>query len=272
MLSSPADRVGRHVLRAVLHAYDKVSSGHRSAREAVHKVLETGKLTSWPAPVNRAHGTVIKNAGSDRHVLQGLPGGADQDVIAESVAQLKQLYGWHESSLSGIGGGRARSARLPVGGADRLREIIERGWVFSWLILTRLCCPALFLAIRFSTALPGFFHREVAARHLRGLRQFRHSGERSDLLQSVATRSSSRRPPRAEGDRRLGMALVMNQNFRMQAITRALLLLPFNRSHGAQHRGVAVDLRPGPRLFNRVLVESGLATRGVSWLGIRPWR
>jgi len=65
----------------------------------------------------------------------------------------------------------------------------------------------------------------------------------------------------------LGMALVMNQNFRMKALTRAMLLLPFIVPTVLSTVAWQWILDPGMGLFNRLLVVSGLATTGPSWLG-----
>jgi multiple sugar transport system permease protein len=65
----------------------------------------------------------------------------------------------------------------------------------------------------------------------------------------------------------LGMALVMNQNFRLKALTRALLLLPFVVPTVLSTVAWQWILDPGMGLINRMLVVSGLATTGPSWLG-----
>ena len=69
----------------------------------------------------------------------------------------------------------------------------------------------------------------------------------------------------------LAMALVMNQDFRMKAVTRAMLLLPFIVPTVLSTVAWQWILDPGMGLFNRLLVVSGLATTGPSWLGTRPW-
>jgi multiple sugar transport system permease protein len=65
----------------------------------------------------------------------------------------------------------------------------------------------------------------------------------------------------------LAMALVMNQNFRFKAITRALLLLPFIVPTVLSTVAWQWIYDPGLGLFNRLLVVTGLMTTGVSWLG-----
>jgi multiple sugar transport system permease protein len=63
------------------------------------------------------------------------------------------------------------------------------------------------------------------------------------------------------------MALVMNQNFKMKAFTRAALLLPFIVPTVLSTVAWQWILDPGMGLFNRLLVVSGLAKTGPSWLG-----
>ena len=63
------------------------------------------------------------------------------------------------------------------------------------------------------------------------------------------------------------MALVMNQSFRMKSIARAMLLLPFIVPTVLSTVAWQWILDPGMGLFNRLLVVSGLATTGPSWLG-----
>jgi multiple sugar transport system permease protein len=69
----------------------------------------------------------------------------------------------------------------------------------------------------------------------------------------------------------LGMALVMNQNFRFKAITRALLLLPFIVPTVLSTVGWQWIFDPGIGLFNRLLVGSGLMKVGPPWLGTPGW-
>jgi len=77
-----------------LHAFDKVSEWDIEPRvKPFQKVLETGKLTSWPAPANRAHGTVINRWVVIDMFSKACLGAATKTVIAEAVAQLKSIYG-----------------------------------------------------------------------------------------------------------------------------------------------------------------------------------
>jgi multiple sugar transport system permease protein len=65
----------------------------------------------------------------------------------------------------------------------------------------------------------------------------------------------------------LGMALVMNQSFKMKAVARAALLLPFIVPTVLSTVAWQWILDPGMGLFNRLLMVTGLAERGPSWLG-----
>ena len=65
----------------------------------------------------------------------------------------------------------------------------------------------------------------------------------------------------------LAMALVMNQDFRMKALTRALLLLPFIVPTVLSTVAWQWIFDPGMGLFNRLLMISGLVKTGPSWLG-----
>jgi multiple sugar transport system permease protein len=63
------------------------------------------------------------------------------------------------------------------------------------------------------------------------------------------------------------MALVMNQDFKMKAFTRAMLLLPFIVPTVLSTVAWQWIFDPGMGLFNRLLMISGLAKTGPSWLG-----
>jgi len=65
----------------------------------------------------------------------------------------------------------------------------------------------------------------------------------------------------------LGMALVMNQSFKLKSFARAMLLLPFIVPTVLSTVAWQWILDPGMGLFNRLLVVTGLATTGPSWLG-----
>ncbi len=77
-----------------LHGFDKAPEWDIEPRvKPFQKVLETGKLTSWPAPMNRAHGTVVNRWVVIDMFSKACTGGATKTVIAEAVTQLKQIYG-----------------------------------------------------------------------------------------------------------------------------------------------------------------------------------
>ena len=77
-----------------LHAFDKFPDWDIEPRvKPYHKVLETGKLTSWPAPANRAHGAVINRWIVIDMFTKACTGTPTKTAIAEAVTQLKQIYG-----------------------------------------------------------------------------------------------------------------------------------------------------------------------------------
>jgi multiple sugar transport system permease protein len=169
-------------------------------------------------------------------------------------------------------GARAIPARAhrPFG-LGRLRELVERESVYSWLMLTP---PVLFLLAFlgypfFYGVYLSFFRREVAGpATFVGLGNFLTLFNDPIFWQSVGNTvkfTAVATVLKATGG--LGMALVMNQNFRLKAITRAVLLLPFIVPTVLSTVAWQWIYDPGLGLFNRVLVESGLATTGVSWLG-----
>ncbi len=65
----------------------------------------------------------------------------------------------------------------------------------------------------------------------------------------------------------LGLALVMNQNFRFKNLTRALLLLPFIVPTVLSTIAWQWILDPAFSVVNWVLVHTGIADPGPSWLG-----
>lgn len=155
----------------------------------------------------------------------------------------------------------------------RLRpgEWVERESVFSWLMLTP---PLLFLLAFlgypfFYGVFLSFFERQVAsAPHFTGMRNFVHLW--ADPIFWQAARNTAWFTIAACGLKMfggLGMALVMNQNFRFKALTRALLLLPFIVPTVLSTVAWQWILDPGMGLINRLLVVSGLVATGPSWLG-----
>ena len=69
----------------------------------------------------------------------------------------------------------------------------------------------------------------------------------------------------------LGLALVMNQEFRFKNLTRALMLLPFIVPTVRQHNILDVDLDPAFSVINWFLINTGIANPGPSWLGNKYW-
>ena len=65
----------------------------------------------------------------------------------------------------------------------------------------------------------------------------------------------------------LGLALVMNQNFRFKNLTRALLLLPFIVPTVLSTIAWQWILDPAFSVVNWALVRPGIANAGPSWLG-----
>jgi multiple sugar transport system permease protein len=161
----------------------------------------------------------------------------------------------------------ALSARRPF----RLSEWLEREAVFSWIMLTP---PVLFLL-----ALLGYpfcygvylsFVRRPVAQPATfvGLNNFVALWHDPIFWQAVWNTfcfTGAATVLKLAGG--LGMALVMNQHFRMKGMTRALLLLPFIVPTVLSTVAWQWVLDPGMGLFNRVLLFSGLAKSGPSWLG-----
>ncbi len=153
----------------------------------------------------------------------------------------------------------------------RLAAFFERESVFSWLMLTPpLLFLLAFLGYPFIYGVYlSFFHKEVArAASFVGFDNFVklyndpifwQAVRNTIIFTGVATIF------KASGG--LGMALVMNQSFKMKSVTRALLLLPFIVPTVLSTVAWQWILDPGMGLFNRLLMVSGLAERGPSWLG-----
>jgi multiple sugar transport system permease protein len=153
----------------------------------------------------------------------------------------------------------------------RLGAFVERESVFSWLMLTP---PMLFLLAFLGYPFIygvylSFFHKEVArAASFVGFGNFVklyndpifwQAVRNTIIFTGVATIF------KASGG--LAMALVMNQSFKMKSVTRAALLLPFIVPTVLSTVAWQWILDPGMGLFNRLLMVSGLAERGPSWLG-----
>ena len=166
---------------------------------------------------------------------------------------------------------RAGALAAPARRPFRLRAFLERESVFSWLMVTP---PVLFLLLFlgypfFYGVYLSFFQREVARpATFVGLGNFVTLSNDPIFWQAVRNTllfTAVATVLKAGGG--LAMALVMNQNFRMKAITRAMLLLPFIVPTVLSTVAWQWILDPGMGLFNRLLVVSGLATTGPSWLG-----
>jgi multiple sugar transport system permease protein len=69
----------------------------------------------------------------------------------------------------------------------------------------------------------------------------------------------------------LGLALVMNQAFRMKNLIRAVLLLPFIMPTVLSTIAWMWILDPSFSVINWLLVHGGIADRGPSWLGNGSW-
>jgi len=115
----------------------------------------------------------------------------------------------------------------------------------------------------------SFFHREVAqAATFVGLGNFVKLSNDPIFWQAVRNTvlfTAVATVLKASGG--LAMALVMNQSFKMKALARAALLLPFIVPTVLSTVAWQWILDPGMGLFNRLLVVSGLAKTGPSWLG-----
>lgn len=169
------------------------------------------------------------------------------------------------------------AARAPARAAPparrffRVGEWVERESVFSWLMLTP---PLLFLLALLGYPFVyglylSFFHLQVAgSATFVGLGNFIKLWNDPIFWQAVGNTvkfTAAATVLKMFGG--LGMALVMNQNFRLKALTRAMLLLPFIVPTVLSTVAWQWILDPGMGLFNRLLVVSGLATTGPSWLG-----
>ena len=77
-----------------LHAYDKDEEWNKEPRfKPDLKVLETGKLVSWPAPADRKAGEVVNKWIVIDMFAKACTGAATKQVIADAVTGLKQIYG-----------------------------------------------------------------------------------------------------------------------------------------------------------------------------------
>jgi len=167
-------------------------------------------------------------------------------------------------------GALAAPAHRPIR-FGRFGALMERESVFSWMMLAPpLLFLLAFLGYPFIYGVYlSFFHKEVARVadyvgfgnfvKLYNDPIFWQAVRNTIIFTGVATIF------KASGG--LGMALVMNQSFRMKEISRAMLLLPFIVPTVLSTVAWQWILDPGMGLFNRLLMVSGLAERGPSWLG-----
>ncbi len=167
--------------------------------------------------------------------------------------------------------GRAGALAAPVRRPFRLAAFFDRESTFSWLMLTPpLLFLLAFLGYPFIYGVYlSFFQKEVARApvfvgfgnfvKLYNDPIFWQAVRNTIIFTGVATIL------KASGG--LGMALVMNQSFKMKAFTRASLLLPFIVPTVLSTVAWQWILDPGMGLFNRLLMVTGLAERGPSWLG-----
>jgi multiple sugar transport system substrate-binding protein len=77
-----------------LHAYDKDEEWNKEPRfKPDLKVLETGRLVSWPAPADRKAGEVVNKWIVIDMFAKACTGASTKQVIADAVTGLKQIYG-----------------------------------------------------------------------------------------------------------------------------------------------------------------------------------
>jgi multiple sugar transport system permease protein len=167
-------------------------------------------------------------------------------------------------------GALAAPAHRPIR-FGRFGAFVERESVFSWLMVTPpLLFLLAFLGYPFIYGVYlSFFHKEVArAASFVGFGNFVKLNNDPIFWQAVRNTiifTAVATVLKACGG--LGMALVMNQSFRMKSFARAMLLLPFIVPTVLSTVAWQWILDPGMGLFNRLLVVTGLATTGPSWLG-----
>jgi multiple sugar transport system permease protein len=166
---------------------------------------------------------------------------------------------------------RAGALMAPARRPFRLAAFMDRESVFSWLMLTPpLLFLLAFLGYPFIYGVYlSFFQKEVArAASYVGFGNFVKLYNDPIFWQAVRNTiifTGVATVLKASGG--LGMALVMNQSFKMKAFTRAALLLPFIVPTVLSTVAWQWILDPGMGLFNRLLMVTGLAERGPSWLG-----
>lgn len=153
----------------------------------------------------------------------------------------------------------------------RLGTWLERESVFSWMLVTP---PLLFLVVFLGYPFVYGVYLSFVSRQVAGTPTFVGMGNFVQLWGDPIFWQSVRNTALFTGTAcllkmigGLGMALVMNQNFRLKGLTRALLLLPFIVPTVLSTVAWQWILDPGMGFINRMLVLTGLATTGPSWLG-----
>ena len=166
---------------------------------------------------------------------------------------------------------RPATQAVPAQRVFRPRAWLEREAVFSWLTLTP---PLLFLLAFLGYPFCYGIYLSFVSRPVARPATFVGLGNFVNLWHDAIFWQAAWNTFRFTGTATvlklaggLGMALVMHQSFRLKGLTRALLLLPFIVPTVLSTVAWQWILDPGMGLFNRLLVYSGLAQRGPSWLG-----
>ncbi len=77
-----------------LHGYDKSPEWNKEPRfKPNQRVLETGKLRSWPAPPDNKAGEVVSKFLISNMFAKACTGASTKTVIAEALTGVKQVYG-----------------------------------------------------------------------------------------------------------------------------------------------------------------------------------
>jgi multiple sugar transport system permease protein len=159
--------------------------------------------------------------------------------------------------------------------ASSLRRWTERESVFAWLMIIP---PVLFLILLVGYPLVygiwlSLEDRPVArAGHFVGLANFIadwHDPVFWQVVQNTFIYTVAATILKMVGG--LGLALVMNQDFRFKNLTRALLLLPFIVPTVLSTISWMWILDPAFSVINWFLIHTGLANPGPSWLGNAHW-
>ncbi|MEJ0020685.1 MAG: sugar ABC transporter permease [Acetobacteraceae bacterium] len=167
------------------------------------------------------------------------------------------------------------SPAIPLRRATALRRWTEREGVFGWLMVTP---PVLFLAALVGYPLSyGIFlslqNRPVArAGEFVGLANFVadwHDPTFWQVTQNTFVYTIAATLLKMVGG--LGLALVMNQDFRFKNLTRALMLLPFIVPTVLSTISWMWILDPAFSVINWTLIHTGIANPGPAWLGNPYW-